>query len=298
MPATDWPTLEPDLTTILEAESNPLKRLADGDVPAIIVRRAFPARECLSLVELLIDQELIYTGNDPRISSRSLKNEVIGRYLGRSVNPDDSPRKRIDLGVSLGNYGDDKDQFFQLAAEAKRLFARLFPNRPNPIATIYDTLQQIAPGKHVVTAHEPDGREYGEAILRIHYGGFTYGPHFDSVRNREQRTDYAVHRFDRQLAGVLCVQNTTLDGLSAQGIIHRQFWNKEIDPHLKSGGFHDYAADHNIPCVRVELQPGDLYFFNTGLIHEVPGVAGDLPRIVLATFIGYSDSEDEVMVWS
>jgi hypothetical protein len=30
----------------------------------------------------------------------------------------------------------------------------------------------------------------------------------------------------------------------------------------------------------------------------VPKVMGDQPRIVLAVFIGYSEDEDEVMVWS
>jgi hypothetical protein len=53
-----------------------------------------------------------------------------------------------------------------------------------------------------------------------------------------------------------------------------------------------------VPNVTVNLEPGDLYFFNTQLIHEVPGVPGELPRIVLATFIGYSPDDDEVFVWS
>jgi len=48
----------------------------------------------------------------------------------------------------------------------------------------------------------------------------------------------------------------------------------------------------------ISLEPGDLYFFNTRLIHEVPGIAGDLPRIVLATFIGYSSDCDEMFVWA
>ena len=38
--------------------------------------------------------------------------------------------------------------------------------------------------------------------------------------------------------------------------------------------------------------------FNSGLIHEVPSVIGDDPRIVLATFIGYSQDDEEVMVWA
>jgi len=59
-----------------------------------------------------------------------------------------------------------------------------------------------------------------------------------------------------------------------------------------------FAREKHIPNVRVDLEAGDVYFFNTGLIHEVPGVAGDLPRVVLATFIGYSERAAEIMVWS
>jgi hypothetical protein len=33
-------------------------------------------------------------------------------------------------------------------------------------------------------------------------------------------------------------------------------------------------------------------------LHEVPGFAGDKARVVQATFIGYSEEDDEIMVWS
>lgn len=296
--AADWPLLAPDVETILAAEPQPMQRLADGDVAAIVVRQAFPADECRRLVQRLIDEKLMYAADDPRVREKALKNEVVGKYLGRAVNPDASRRKRIDVGASLGNFGHDRDEFFRQSAEAHALFDRLFAQRPDPIRAIYDTLQRLSPGKSVTTAYEPDGSRYGPAIFRIHYGGFTYGPHFDSVRNREKRSDYAVYRFERQFAGVLCVQNATLKGVSAQGIVHRQFWNEEVDAVLKAGRFHDYAAERAIPSVRVDLEPGDLYFFNTGMIHEVPGVPGEQPRVVLATFIGWSADDAEVMVWS
>ena len=131
------------------------------------------------------------------------------------------------------------------------MFDRLFADRPDPVRVIYDRLQDIAPGKSVVTAYEPDGRRYGPAIFRVHYGGYAYGPHIDSVRNREKRTGYAVHKFTSQLAGVLCVQNTTLEGVTAQGIIHRQFWNEEVDPWMKSGRFYEYAAEHNVDRMQI-----------------------------------------------
>ena len=139
---------------------------------------------------------------------------------------------------------------------------------------------------------------YSQAIIRAHYGGYTYKPHFDSVRLREKRSEYIVSQFEHQFAGVLVLQNTTLGDRSAQGIIHQCLWQPDIDQYLKSGTFSEYAAQQGVPNVEVCLEPGDLYFFNTRMIHEVPGLAGDQPRIVLATFIGYDANQDEVMVWS
>ena len=48
----------------------------------------------------------------------------------------------------------------------------------------------------------------------------------------------------------------------------------------------------------VALEVGDLYFFNTRLVHEVPAVKNEQARIVLAVFIGYDPDMDEVFVWS
>jgi hypothetical protein len=294
----DWPVLAPNVETVLTDDPQPIRSLARGDAAAVVIRQAFSKENCRSLTQQLIDEELMFAADDSRIGEKALTNDVVGKYLGRSLNPDGGPRRRIDIGASMGNFGENRDEFFQLSKETHTLFNRLFASSPNPVASIYDTLQKLTPDKRVLTAEEPDGQQYGPAIFRVHYGGFTYGPHFDSVRNRESRTNYVVHKYQSQLAGVLCLQNTTLNGQTAQGIVHRQFWTPEIDPFLKTNSFHDYAHEENVPNIRVELEPGDLYFFNTGLIHEVPGVPGDLPRVVLATFIGYSEDEPDVMVWS
>jgi hypothetical protein len=298
MQATSWPILQPDLPTILGGEPDPLAQLAAAEIPAIVIRQAFDRDECRSLVKYFIDEGLMFASGDPRIDEKAIPVDRVDRWTKQGLNPAQSQRRRIDIGTSLGNLGDDREHFLKHSAETHRLFARLFAGRDNPIEVIYRNLQKLAGDKRVVTAYEPDGREYGPAIFRIHYGGYTYGPHFDSVRLRENRSAYAVHKYLHQFAGVLCVQNATRDGQSAQAILHRQLWNPAIDSLLKDGGFHDYAAQNHIDRVRIELEPGDLYFFNTGCIHEVPGVEGDLPRIVLATFIGYSPGEGEIMVWS
>jgi hypothetical protein len=293
-----WSCLDPDLESVLARESDPVARLAEGEYAAIIVRGAFPREECQSLVRFLIDQELMFESSDPRILDKAIPANRVDRFTQHGLNPQDSLRKRIDIGTSLGNLGDDQEAFLNHAAQTHELFGRLFTDRPNPIQVIFDNLQKLCEQKRVVTAYEPDGRKYGPAIFRVHYGGYTYGPHFDSVKNREQRTAYAVHQYDHQLAGILCIQNTTINGVTAQGIIHRQLWTPEVDSYIKSSRFDEFKQQNDVSHARVDLEPGDLYFFNTGMIHEVPGVPGDLPRIVLATFIGYSHDNDEIMVWS
>jgi len=293
-----WGCLESDVPEILAQAVDPLGCLVRGESAACIVRQAFPADACRQLVQLLQERKLICGLDDGQLGQQAVPVDVVDRWTQQGLNPRDSGRRRIDLGASLGNYGDDAADFFQRAAEARQLFAELFAARPDPIAVVYRNLEQLAPDRRVCTAYEADGRTYGPAIFRVHYGGYTYGPHFDSVRLRESRSDYAVYRFQHQLAGVLCVQNSTRQGVSAQGIIHRQPWNVDVDPYLKSGRFDEWVDQRGIERVCVELAPGDLYFFNTGMIHEVPGVPGDDPRIVLAVFIGYSADDPEMMVWS
>ena len=139
-----------------------------------------------------------------------------------------------------------------------------------------------------VTAYEPDGRRYGPAIFRIHYGGISYSPHFDSVRWRENRVNYEVYRFEHQLAGILCFQNSEIEDETAQSIIHRCLWQPEIAHHITDNTFHQYAAENNIEMFRSIWRSAISTFSTPDVIHEVPGIKGKSPRTVLAIFIGYS----------
>ncbi len=207
-------------------------------------------------------------------------------------------RKRIDIGTSLGNRGTDKETFLLHAAGTLELFKTLFDGFKNPVQTMYDSLSALAKGKKVMGAREPDGRRYGPAIFRIHYGDHAYAPHFDHVGLREKRFDYAVSRFKNQFAGILCLQNDTPKGGGTQTIVHHRLWTPEVQPSLAAGTFHAYADENKIGCCAVGLNPGDLYFFNTQCIYEVPALLGKSPRIVLAVFIGYSPDDPEILVWS
>jgi len=306
MNQSNWMPIEPDLSTAHAKFERPLEELAAGRIPALVIRQAWPAKNCSELIQRLIDEELLYDPDLP-IPAKFQKQSIPEGYYreGSSAVPslawDEQKvtgKSRIDIGSSLGYRGSDQDEFFAHSAETNELLERLFADHPDPIRLLYDSLEAFSVDKSVVTAHEPDGREYGAGIIRAHYGGYTYKPHFDSVRLREKRENYAVHDFEHQFAGVLVLQNSTVNGRTAQGIMHQCLWQPDVDPHLKNGTFHQYAESNGIANVEVNLEPGDLYFFNTRGIHEVPGVAGGLPRIVLATFIGFSSDRDEIFVWS
>lgn len=274
----DWAAVGPDLNAALERFDNPIQALADAEVPAFIYRQAFDPEHCAGLTRRFMDLGLMRDAQAPRAN------------LDR--------RARIDIGTSLGNRASDKERFLEHAESTHFLFNFLFNGFGNPVDLIYDSLQKLAPNNEVKVAREPDGRLYGPAIFRVHYDGHTYKPHIDHVVLRENRVDYEVYRFKHQFAGVLCLQNADASGPSTQAVLHRCLWSEEIQPHIANGTFHEYAQENNVENCRVDLVPGDLYFFNTRCIHEVPAVTGDLPRIVLAAFIGYSEEDDEIYVWS
>jgi hypothetical protein len=279
-----WAPAGPDMESVLARFSDPLRALAEAEIPAVLLRRAFDPGQCDGLIQRFIDRGLM---PDPEEHRRS-----------------GDPRTRVDIGTSLGNLGQDREQFLTHAAGTHALFATLFDGFDDPVRLIYETLARLAVGKTVLVAQEPDGRRYGPAIFRIHYASHTYKPHIDHVVLREKRFAYAVSRFECQFAGVLCFRNSVTSGGGSaashgtQAILHRCLWTPEVQPYIANETFPDYARENAIPNCRVELEPGDLYFFNTRLIHEVPAVQGDQPRIVLATFIGYSPADPEVWVWS
>jgi hypothetical protein len=272
-----WDAAGPDLAAVQERLCDPLRALAEAEIPAIVLRASYPAADCERLVARFIERGLM---DDPSTPGAG------------------GPRRRIDIGTSLGNRGSDKEGFLSHAAATHDLFAHLFDGLVDPVAMVYGALQALALAKRVVTAYEPDGRRYGPAIFRVHYTGHRYKPHIDHVTLRERRFDYAVTRFSHQFAGVLCVQNSAPGEAATQSILHRCVWTPEVQPHIEAETFDVYARENGVAHVQVDLEPGDLYFFNTRLIHEVPALAGTDPRIVLAVFIGYSPEDEEIFVWS
>ncbi len=273
----EWKPAEPDLASICNTYKDPIYTLSQAEIPAIILRNAYSPEQCQGLIDRFTYMGLMRDENELNSADK---------------------RTRIDIGTSLGNRGSEKQHFLAHAETTHHLFKFLFEGFDNPVDLIYDSLSAVSPGKDVKIAREPDGSLYGPAIFRVHYETHSYKPHIDSVKYREQRTDYAVYRFQHQFAGVLCVQNADENGKGTQAILHRCLWTEEIQPYIAEETFDQYANENNIEHCQVELEQGDLYFFNTQCIHEVPPVQGNRARIVLAVFIGYSPDDNEIFVWS
>lgn len=271
-----WTPAEGTTGEIRRRFPRPLDALARGEVPALVLRGAFPADHCQALMERFRERGLAY---DP---ARSGEGKV----------------PRVDIGTSFGRYRSDPGKFFEHSRQTRELFSTLFDGYEDPVRTMYRALQELAPEKRVMTAREPDGREYGPAIFRIYHAEVGHGPHFDSVAKRTKAVEYAVSRFDRQFAGVLCFQNSEGGDDTGEPFLYNCAWTPELQPVMAERRFPEHVAANGIERAQVNLEPGDLYFFFSENIHEVPPVVGDRPRAVLAMFFATSDDEEEIFVWA
>ncbi len=286
-----WKPLEGDVDELLNVNNNPMGALAAGEIPAIILRNAFPSELCSQLVARFYERDLVPGLPKP--------GEPITGKLDF---------ERIDIGTSLGMIGDDQNHFFAHTEKTTQIYKSLFAGMENPVHQLYDTITRLSPGKQAVTAYEPDGRRYGAAIIRCHMPHWGYAPHIDSVRIREVRTNYAVHRFNTQLGGILLIQAPENKPTGFDSIIHRCEWSENMDQELENHmvrrgdydkeAFYAYAEKRQIASCGVSISEGDIYFFNSHRLHEAPFFTGNRPRIVLAVFFGYTDDDPEIFVWS
>ena len=348
-----------DVASILAREPDPFRAMADMRTPGVIIRKAYPPADIPRLVQRLIDRRLMRGPDDPvELTADGSFSDVVRDEAGRVfkgssyVRPEANGRgprpgmggwtpSRIDIGTSFGggwgNVGADGDAsaknsggmsaFFAHSAGTHELFSTLFEGMPDPVEILYDCCAQLTNAQQtVMVAEEPDGRQYGPAIFRVHYEGHDYQPHINHVGQTERARelhnltpkaestpDYNAFRFAHQMAALICVQHTsvqagatagsTLNGTATsatpQAIVHRVRPNADTAAALAAGEFGSYLHQAAVPSATLHVEPGDFYIFNAGLLHEVPiiPVGGDA-RIVLATFIGYSEDDPEIHVWA
>ena len=211
----EWKPIEFRAEEVPEAGSagiDAVHAVATSEVPAAIVRGACSEAECRTLLARLFDHKL-FMGYEEH---------------GKSITGK-SPIERFDIGASLGNSGGDPEGFFARSRETNALYAEVFDGLLNPVELLYGYLARLSNGKRANIAHEADGRLYGPAIFRCHMPRWGYPPHIDSVRNRERRTDYAVHRFEHQLGGVLLLQSPEKANGYHDSVLYKCPWTKEVE---------------------------------------------------------------------
>ena len=128
---TDWQPAGPDLPGVRARLSDPLRALANAEIPAIVLRGAYSAEDCAGLLQRFQGWGLI---RDPLNFNSADK------------------RTRIDVGTSLGNRGQDQDAFLAHAVHTHDLFPKLFAGFHDPVKTMYDALAALSNNKEVTTA--------------------------------------------------------------------------------------------------------------------------------------------------
>ena len=293
----EWVPFKPDARSVLALDHDPLRALAQARIPAIIFRRAYDPDHCAGMIQRFIERGMMRDPNRPHCES-----EETFQFANKS-------KSRIDIGSSLVNrtrtvqmISDDKarnrEDFLQHSAKTHELFSHLFEGFDHPVDTLYRAVSTLAPDKEVKVARDPDGRLYGPAIFRIHYTGAAYPPHINHAAIDDKLFEFSVSRFKHQFAGLICFQNSLAQGNTPHAVVYRCPWTPEVDSHLTDGTFHEFASANVFQTYQIEVEPGDFYLFNSCCVHEVAAVPGTQPRIVLATFIGYSEDDDEIFVWA
>ena len=125
---TPWRLIEPDVPNALRAYPRPLDALAAGEIPAIVLRGAYPLAMCQRLYEKLLAEGLLYDPALP-VPERFLESGIPEGYYreGRAGTERRawqerlaSGKRRIDIGTSLGYRGSDPAAFFAHAEQTLR----------------------------------------------------------------------------------------------------------------------------------------------------------------------------------
>ena len=119
-----WAAAEADVGNVLAAHADPLAALARAEVPAIVLRGAYPAEHCAALIDRFVARGLM----DPSLLDAD------------SVQP-----RRVDIGTSLSNRAGDREGFLAHADQTRELFATLFAGHPDPMQLVYDRLGPRGP---------------------------------------------------------------------------------------------------------------------------------------------------------
>ena len=119
-----WTPIEAPIGEILGRYPEPLLALAHNEVPAFVLRQHYNSAHCRTLMQRFYQRGLLY---DPHQTG-----------AGAS---------RVDIGTSFGRHRADREAFHAHSAETLTLFETFFDGYDDPVLSMYDVLQELAPSK-------------------------------------------------------------------------------------------------------------------------------------------------------
>lgn len=242
-----------------------LNSLVSGKVPAIILKDFYDEKYCRSL-----------TNKIQEISFESFQNG-----------------KLHHIGPFLMSYATKKEQYFAHAKKSKFYFDSIFSELENPSTRIFDTLKIIFPKAKVSLAQE-FGNDFSPFIIRIHEKGDFVPIHKDQVRYEGQ--EYSVARIVTQLSCVLHIQESEAGG---DLVIYQKNWKKQDEKFRRIDfGYSPNVVSLQKHCKISDIKNGDLVLINPLQYHEVTEIQGDIPRITLGMFLGFSENNHEIISWA
>jgi hypothetical protein len=289
-----WPAVEVDAADIeslfsTQGVSSPLEAVANGTVPAVIIRGALRPEHCARVVEMFIARGLM---RDPKVPADEADEDhtvTEGKVAGYGNGTD----TRIDIGSSLvnqtrgalalrtpstrGGTADDdtlnKEAFLAHSKVTLDLFDEIFEAEeeedeegggdPNPVTAFMGCMNALSEpaGQTVKVAYEPDGRQYGPCIFRVHYESWAYSPHINHVRLGDSLFNFEAGRFEHQFAGLICFANAKraaeYGGAAPGATIYRTFPTAEVEMAQQHGSLEEYCEAAGIPATTLDIHEGD-----------------------------------------
>ena len=317
----DWPHIESfDGAGEDIRHPEPMKAIVDGEISCVIVRNVLTATDCERILYRLRDKELLKGG---------LPGKEAMKYAWARRNT------QTDIGVSL--HGPSIETWKATAAAQNELFKSLFIDLPiNPLIKFRRVLDRLARGsgkRMSVPEDMLDGQRGTDAIIRSHHPGpkTAYAPHFDGFQQGPYTfTDFSRHYWVMRdapvynshstLSAILVLQDEE-EGTDGACTLQSRIYNASLDElvisrtedgspvyyvtgashwigvHFNNELIYNFFEKRDVKSHTPRMRRGDMYVFSASRVHETFPILGSRNRINMATFMAWSDNEDEVYMF-
>ncbi|MEV0253495.1 hypothetical protein AB0H82_04365 [Streptomyces sp. NPDC050732] len=187
------------------------------------------------------------------------------------------------VGPYLAAHLQDPQGYFDIATRANEHMARAGFDLPTRVrAALRRTFELAA----LEPASGPDGRPYGEAVIRLHADGVRNPLHNDHIARDATGTAWTVADVVGQLSCIVCLQECDWGG---ELVTYRKPWEPR-DERWKVPGELGYRSEVVATAPRHIFRPQtqDIYLINPTYYHEIEEVHG-ATRMTLGFFIGFTD---------